>query len=134
MTAAGRDVKILMFGRGVIASTYGWALEQGGHKVEFYVRPGRAAEYGAAIDLDLLDLRHRPWGERVVRSWPARFRENLADDHDFDLVVVSLPHHRLSDAASFLAPRIGAATVLILGNVWAEPADAISPLPLEQVA
>ena len=33
------SIKILMFGRGVIATVYGWALEQAGHDVEFYVRP-----------------------------------------------------------------------------------------------
>lgn len=127
-------MKILMFGRGVISSVYGWALAQAGHEVEFYVRPGRAAEYGDVIDLDLVDMRRRPWGERVATTWPVRYREELAPDHGFDLIVVSLPHHRLAEAAAFLAPRIGAATVLIFGNVWAEPLDAIGPLPREQVA
>ena len=32
-------MKILVFGRGVIATVYGWALERAGHDVEFYVRP-----------------------------------------------------------------------------------------------
>ena len=41
-------------GRGVIAVAYGWALERAGHEVEFYVRPGRSAQYGGTIDLDLL--------------------------------------------------------------------------------
>ncbi|WP_448060825.1 ketopantoate reductase family protein [Cellulomonas hominis] len=127
-------MKILMFGRGVISTVYGWTLAQAGHEVEIYVRPGRATAYGEAIDLDLLDTRRRPWGKRVVEAWPVRYREELAPDHGFDLIVVSLPHHRLAEAAAFLAPRIGAATVLVFGNVWAEPLDAIVPLPPEQVA
>ena len=45
-----------MFGRGVIASIYGWALERAGHEVEFFVRAGRAASYGDAIRLDLIDV------------------------------------------------------------------------------
>ena len=61
-------MKILMFGRGVIAVAYGWALERAGHEVEFYVRPGRAAEYGAAIDLELLDARRRLRGAASPRS------------------------------------------------------------------
>jgi 2-dehydropantoate 2-reductase len=127
-------MRILMFGRGVIASLYGWALGQAGHDVEFYVRPGRAQEYGAAIDLDLLDARRRPWGQRVVDRWPVRYRENLQADDGFDLIVLSVPHHRLAEAATFLAPRVGNATVLVLGNVWAEPQVAVSPLPLDQLA
>lgn len=59
-------MKILMFGRGAIATIYGWALHHAGHEVEFYVRPGRAATYGDAVDLDLIDTRRRVWGQRVV--------------------------------------------------------------------
>jgi 2-dehydropantoate 2-reductase len=127
-------MKILMFGRGVIASAYGWALSRAGHEVEFYVRPGRSAMYGDSIDLDLLDLHRRPWGERVVESWPVRYREDLTPDDGFDLIVVSVSHHRLAEAAAFLAPRIGNATVLIFGNLWAEPLDAVAPLPADRLA
>jgi len=127
-------MKVLMFGRGVIASAYGWALSRAGHDVEFYVRPGRAVTYGDSIDLDLLDLRRRPWGERVDGSWAARFREDLTPDDGFDLVVVSVSHHRLAEAAAFLAPRIGDATVLIFSNLWAEPLDAVAPLPADRLA
>jgi 2-dehydropantoate 2-reductase len=127
-------VKILLFGRGVIATVYGWALEQAGHEVEFYVRPGRASAYGEAVELDLLDARRRVWGQRVVRSWPVRYREELPPDHDFELIVLSVPHHRLPEAAAFLAPRVGQATVLVTGNIWAEPSAAIGALPIDQLA
>ncbi|ONI87028.1 ketopantoate reductase [Actinosynnema sp. ALI-1.44] len=127
-------MRILMFGRGVIAAMYGWALEQAGHDVEFFVRPGRAAAYGEAIDLDLLDARRRVWGRRVVRRWPVRYREELAPDHDFDLIVLSVQHFRLAEAAAFLAPRVGKATVLVFGNVWSDPLAAVAALPADQVA
>lgn len=124
-------MKILMFGRGVIATLYGWALEQAGHDVEFYVRPGRAAEYGVAVDLDLRDVRR---ARRVRETWPVRYREELAPGHDFDLIVVSVPHYRIPEAAAFLAPRIGNATVLLFSNVWDEPSAVIGDLPPDQVA
>lgn len=123
-----------MFGRGVIATVYGWALERAGHDVEFYVRPGRAAEYGPTVELDLSDLRRRFLGQPVREKWPVRYREELAPDHDFDLIVLSVGHHRLTEAAAFLAPRVGKATVLVSGNIWAEPVDAVGALPLDQVA
>ncbi len=127
-------MKILMFGRGVIATIYGWALEQAGHEIEFYVRPGRAAVYGKTVALNLLDARRRVWGRRVVEKWPVRYRETLELGHDFDLIVLSVPHHRLTQAAAFLTPRIGNATVLIFGNIWSEPQAAIGDLPLSQLA
>ncbi|NUT49806.1 MAG: ketopantoate reductase [Saccharothrix sp.] len=127
-------MKILMFGRGVIATIYGWALQGAGHDVEFYVRPGRAATYGEAVDLDLLDVRHRVRGARVVEKWPVRYREALEPDHDFDLIVLSVPHHRLAEATAFLSPRLGRATVLVFGNVWVEPSAAIGALPVDRIA
>ncbi|MER6951872.1 2-dehydropantoate 2-reductase N-terminal domain-containing protein [Nonomuraea sp. NPDC000554] len=127
-------MKILMFGRGVIATMYGWALERAGHDVEFYVRPGRTAAYGEAMDLDLLDARRRVWGQRIVQKWPVRYREELEPDHTFDLIVLSVQHHRFAEAAAFLAPRVGKATVLVFGNIWSEPLEAIGALPGDQVA
>jgi 2-dehydropantoate 2-reductase len=126
-------VRILMFGRGTIATTYGWALRQAGHDVKFLVRPGRVAEYGDTVDLDLLDGRRSPRGARVSDRIPVTLRETLTPDDPFDLVVLSVGHHRLRAAAAFLAPRIGDTTVLVFGNVWDEPADAIAPIPVDQV-
>ena len=127
-------MKILLFGRGAIATVYGWALEQAGHDVAFYVRPGRAAAYGEAIDLDLIDARHRVWGRRVAQRWPVRYLEALEPDHDFDLILVSVSYHRLAEAAAFLVPRVGNATVLVFGNIWDEPLAALGALPVGRVA
>ena len=50
-------MNILLFGRGVIATLYGWGFEKVGHSVTFYVRPGRSAEYGSHVHLDIFDGR-----------------------------------------------------------------------------
>ncbi|WP_305784235.1 ketopantoate reductase family protein [Symbioplanes lichenis] len=127
-------MKILMFGRGVIAAAYGWALARAGHEVEFYVRPGRSAAYGEAIDLEILDTRRKLRGERVAESWPVRCRESLEPDHDFDLIVLSVQHYHFAEAVAFLGPRVSKATVLVFNNLWVEPADAVAALPAGQVA
>ncbi|MBM7025595.1 ketopantoate reductase family protein, partial [Clavibacter zhangzhiyongii] len=126
-------MKILMFGRGVIATIYGQVLQEGGHEVEFLVRPGRAAEYGDEVRTDVMDARRSPLGRRVRGSVTTRLREDLGSADGFDLVVLSVGHHRLEGAAAYLAPRIGDATVLVFGNVWDEPLAAIAPLPADQV-
>ena len=127
-------MRILMFGRGTVATIYGWALERAGHDVEFYVRPGRAAAYGNAVSLDLHDARRLVGAQRILQEWPVRYRETLEPDHDFDLIMLSVGHHRLAEAADFLASRIGNATVLVFGNIWTEPLDAVGALPADRLA
>lgn len=128
------EMRILMFGRGVIATIYGWALERAGHDVEFYVRPGRAASYGPTVDLDLVDTRSGLRAPPILSTWPVRYREELPPEHDFDLILLSVAHDRLPDAAQFLAPRLGHATVLVFGNIWSEPLDAVAPVPADRLA
>ncbi len=122
-----------MFGRGVIATIYGRVLQEAGHDVEFYVRPGRAAEYGDDVRLDWIDGRRRPFGRRIIESFQPRLRESIDPSDSFDLIVLSVGHHRLAEAAAFLSPRLGPATVLVLGNLWEEPLDAAAPLPADRL-
>ena len=126
-------MRILMFGRGVIATIYGRVLHEAGHDVEFYVRPGRAEAYGDEVQLDWIDGRRKPFGRRVREAFPTRLRETLDPSDGFDLIVLSVGHHRLAEASAFLAPRVGSATVLVFGNLWQEPLDAVAPLPTDQV-
>lgn len=126
-------MRILMFGRGTIATIYGRVLQAAGHDVEFYVRPGRVAEYGDDVQLDWIDGRRKPFGRRVRESFRPRLREELSPVDGFDLIVLSVGHHRLAEAAAFLAPRLGAATVLVFGNIWGEPFEAVAPIPPDRV-
>lgn len=126
-------MKIAMLGRGVIASLYGWALEEAGHHVELYVRPGRTATYTDPVRLDVIDSRRRGGSSKPPVEWTPRYRETLAPDDGFDLVVLSVPHHQVADATAFLAPRIGDATVLMFCNLWQDPTSAAEPLPAGQV-
>lgn len=125
-------MKILMFGRGTIATLYGWALTRAGHRVEFYVRPGRAAQYGPDVELEIRDGRTGR-GAPVREQWPITMREDLPADHDYDLIILSVNHDQLADAVGFLSTRVGNATVLVFNNVWVDPAVAVSALPADQV-
>ncbi|WP_231851457.1 ketopantoate reductase family protein [Microlunatus phosphovorus] len=129
----GATVRILMFGRGVIATIYGQAFQEAGHDVEFLVRPGRAAEYGESVQTDLIDTRRALRGQRTASTFKTRLRESVELENEFDLVVLSVGHHQLREAAAYLAPRVGAATVLVFGNVWDEPLAAVAPIPANQV-
>jgi len=126
-------MRILMFGRGTIATIYGRVFQAAGHDVEFYVRQGRAAEYGNVVQLDWIDGRRKPFGRSIQEPFRTTLREALTPDDGFDLIVVSVGHHRLAEASAYLAPRLGTATVLVFGNLWDEPLAAVAPLPADQV-
>jgi len=113
---------------------YGWALEKAGHFVEFYVRPGRAAQYGPTVELDMLDARRSIFGKRINENWAIRMREDLPADHDYDLILVSVQHYHFEEVSAFLGPRVGKATVLVFNNFWTEPQQAVSRLPAEHLA
>lgn len=46
---------------------------------------------------------------------------------------MSVNSHQIRDVVSYLAPRVGNATVLFFNNFWVDPIDAIFPIPLNQV-
>ena len=122
-------MRILMFGRGAIATFYGWAFAKAGHQVEFYVRQGRAARLSPEVDLRIRDGRAR--GTEVAERWPVAMREDL--DGEYDLIVLSVNHDQLDGAIEVLGPHVRDATVLLFGNVWEDPAAVVAPLPTDQV-
>jgi len=127
-------MNILLFGRGVIATLYGWAFEKAGHTVTFYVRPGRSAEYGSRLHLDIFDLRRGAQPKYVDEDWTIRMVEELPADHSYDLILVSVQEWMFAEVAKFLESRVGHATILIFSNFWRDPEEATRGLPKDQVA
>ncbi|MDR1416515.1 MAG: hypothetical protein LBJ57_03730 [Prevotellaceae bacterium] len=126
-------MKILMFGRGVISTQYAWAFEKAGHTVEFYVRPGRKAEYGSTVSLNIYDARKSIKGTLIKEAWPINMVENINPSHDYDLIIVSVQHYHFKKTAEFLAGKTGKATVLLFNNFWEEPLEQVANLPEEQL-
>ncbi|WP_341876628.1 ketopantoate reductase family protein [Defluviitalea saccharophila] len=111
-------MKILMIGRGVISTLYGWALEKAGNEIEFYVRPGKTAVYGPVVNLDILDGREKSKGHRVIEQWPIKMRETFDENHTYDLIIISVNHYQLEEVAQSISPHTGNATILIFNNIW----------------
>jgi 2-dehydropantoate 2-reductase len=126
-------MKILMFGRGVISTQYAWAFEKAGHTVAFYVRPGRKAEFGSTVTLNMYDARKNIRGTLVKENWTINMVEDFTVNHDYDLIFVSVQHYHIKNVVDFLASRIGEATVLFFNNFWEEPQQAVAQLPEHQL-
>ena len=126
-------MKILIIGRGVISTQYGWALEQAGNDVTFYVRPGRISQYGDIVNLKILDGRENKKGNSVNKAWKIKMIEELSSSHDFDLIMISVNHNQLSNIINYLEPLVNNSTVLIFNNIIDEPLNSIGSIPKEQV-
>lgn len=126
-------MKMLFFGRGVIGTQYAWAFENAGHTVEFYVREGRKAQYGSYVNLELWDARQRKKDRMVKEKWPIVMHEEIKENHDYDLIFMSVNPEQISNAVKYLAPRTGNATVLFFSNIWQDPRLAVSPIPPGQI-
>jgi 2-dehydropantoate 2-reductase len=131
-------MNILFVGRGVIASVYGWALAEAGHRVVHLVRPGRSAELGRPLEIDLIDRRAGgPKDGKVpaLHSYQPTCVEDLACLGDFDLAVLSVRHDQARAAAAQLAaapqPRLG---VLLFNNCWEDPAAIAAVFPAGKAA
>lgn len=126
-------MKILIFGRGVIGTQYAWAFENAGHTVEFYVREGRKAQYGSYVNLELWDARQSKKARIVKEKWPIVMQEEIKENHDYDLIFMSVNPEQVSSAVKYLAPRVGNATVLFFCNFWQDPQSAVQPIPRSQI-
>lgn len=126
-------MKILFFGRGVIGTQYAWAFENAGHTVEFYVRKGRKAQYGSYVNLELWDTRRGKKDRLIKEKWPIVTHEEISENHDYDLIFMSVNPEQVSSAIKYLAPRVGNATVLFFSNFWRDPQSAVQPIPLSQI-
>jgi 2-dehydropantoate 2-reductase len=126
-------MNILIFGRGTISTQYGWVFKQAGHTVEFYVRPGRMADYGSCVHLNILDARNSAKGKPVKLSWPIKMREDIPTQHDFDLMLVCVQHYQFKDVAEFLSTRVAKASILVFNNFWNDPSIEASALPKDRV-
>ena len=126
-------MKILIWGRGVIGTQYAWALENAGHTVEFYVREGRKAQYGSYVNLELWDTRKSKKDRIVKEKWDIVMHEEIKENHDYDLIFISVNPEQISSVVKYLAPRVGNATVLFFSNFWQDPQLAVSPIPRNQI-
>jgi 2-dehydropantoate 2-reductase len=126
-------MKILFFGRGAVGTLYAWAFENAGHTVEFYVREGRKAQYGSHVNLEIWDARRSKKERLVKEKWPIVTHEEIKENHDFDLIFMSVNPEQVSSVVKYLAPRVGNATVLFFNNFWQDPQSAVQPIPLNRI-
>jgi 2-dehydropantoate 2-reductase len=107
-------MKVLIIGRGVVGTIYGWALSQAGNDVTHVVRrdglPATAA-------LDLLDLRTGRAKHALVTYAPKTVTL-ISPSDGFDLVIVATRHYQAAQAIRQYAPDAPRAIFLLFTANW----------------
>ncbi len=113
-------MKILVFGAGVIGTTYAWQMWEAGHEVSLLVRRQRLVRYShSGITITCTDVRGK---EKEYKQ--TVFRPNTIDRLDpkdsYDLIIVAIKNFQLGDALPYIAKFSGNAHILFLGHLWNE--------------
>src|ERR1019366_8494239 len=121
-------MKVLIVGRGVVGTIYGWALSKAGIDVTHVVRkelPGTAA-------LDLLDL--RPGYPRNTRvPYAPKTVGQIGPSDAFDLVIVAPKHSQAPEAIRQYLPGAPRATFLLFTANWDGTAEIDRLLPRSSI-
>lgn len=105
---------VLIVGRGVVGTIYGWALSQAGIDVTHVVRRDGLPD---SDNLDLLDL--RPGYPKHARvTYTPRTVRQISPADSFDLVVVATKHYQAADAIRQYLPFAPGATFLLFTANW----------------
>ncbi len=123
-------MKILIFGRGVIGSQYGWAFEQAGHTVDFYARKVKKDVYAQGINATIYDGRIKDYRKF---HWNNCIIDEIPIPNEYDLIFLSVNPEQVPAAMDYLTSKIGNATLLFFCNYGRNVYEAIGSIPSNQV-
>jgi len=114
-------MKILVIGAGVIGSTYSWKLFQAGYDLTHFIRKEKADSYlKNGIHIKCID--ERIFLKKEIETvYKPKIIDRLNQNHDFDLIIVSVHCDKTKSVLELLKDRAGNASILFLQNI--RPAD-----------
>ena len=122
-------MKVLVIGRGVVGTIYGWALSTAGVDVTHVVRK---EGFPDTVTLDLLDL--RPGYPKHTRvSYAPKTVSQISPAEGFDLVIVATKHYEAAEAIRQYLPGAPRATFLMFTANWDGLGDIDRLLPRSSI-
>ncbi len=113
-------MQVLIFGAGVIGTTYAWQLQEAGCDVSLFVRKQRMTRFGhSGVSIAYSDMRgpKKEDGHTVFRP---KVTDRLYPDKPFDLIIIAVRSNQWQDVIPYVAKYSGNADILFLGHVWDE--------------
>jgi len=123
-------MKILIYGAGIVGTTYGWQLAETGHDITVLVREGqkeRILENGIHIVCQDFRGENKKVTDTVFRPEAI---DKLTSDNDFEYIIVAVNKMQLPDVLPVLGASSGKAHILFFQNNWDcfdEIANHLSP-------
>ena len=111
-------MKILIYGAGVVGSTYGFLLSERGNDITVLVKKGKKQlieEEG--IKINCTDFRGNKKRIKQTTFRPAVI-EDLSSQNDFDFIIVSVNNLQLKEVLPILSAGAGKANILFFQNNW----------------
>lgn len=125
-------MNILVIGRGVISTQYAWIFKENGNNIAFYIRPESIDKYTPMLNLQLDDRRKRK-SKKINVSWETNLIYEIPQNHNYDLIFVSVNIEQISSVVKTLNNKVNNATVLFFNNFWEDPIKQTEILPQTQI-
>ncbi|MEM5596353.1 2-dehydropantoate 2-reductase N-terminal domain-containing protein [Niallia circulans] len=106
-------MNILVIGRGVISTQYAWIFKENGNNIDFYIRSESIDKYTRMLNLQLDDWRKRK-SKKINVSWETNLIYEIPQNHNYDLIFVSVNIEQISSVVKTLNNKVNKATVLFL--------------------
>jgi len=118
-------MKVLIIGRGIVGTIYGWALSEAGIDVTHVVRKDG---FPRTDSLDILDLR-AGFPKRLKTNYSPKTVRGITSSDGFDLVIVATKHYQAAQAIQQYWAGVPGATILLFTANWdgTEEFDRILP-------
>lgn len=111
-------MKILVYGAGIIGSTYAWQLSQAGHDVSVLVRKGKKQLVEQeGIKIYCTDFRGNK-REIIQTTFKPEVIEELSPQNHFEFIIVSVNNIQLKQVLADLSKGAGKANILFFQNNW----------------
>src|SRR5271167_932684 len=122
-------MRVLIIGRGVVGTIYGWALTKAGVDVTHVVRKAGLPDTDI---LDLLDLRPG-YSRNTQASYMPKTVAQISPSDGFDLVIVATKHYQAAQAIQQYLPGAPDAIFLLFTANWDGPGEMDHLLPRSSI-
>lgn len=119
-------MKILIYGAGIVGTTYGWQLSKAGHEITVLVRPEKKQiikEKGICIHC--VDFREKEKSIEHVIFKPDVI-DSLSVDNNFEYIIVTTNNLHLKEILPTLSKSAGKAHILFFQNIWVDDLNSIN--------